>query len=239
MNEMDVIYGEELISKLLHRGIEFTTIYVPRNFNLDDEIILKNESILKYESEEEIFFLFERVDVIGIAKISPKIFEENYFFKELIFKKKYKNILLIDKILDQNNFGNIIKLSSAFNVDLFVFSKRKNAKITSTTNSVSSGETFFIDMLEINSINSFLRKIKKFNYEIIGTSSHKGTEPNDFFAKHKDRYKTIIIGSESKGINENMEKKIDHFLKIKINSVESLNASVAASIILFSLNSFK
>ena len=47
----------------------------------------------------------------------------------------------------------------------------------------------------------------------------------------------IIIGNEGNGMSENVKEMCDEFINIKINkSCESLNAGVAASIIMYEVS---
>jgi len=96
--------------------------------------------------------------------------------------------------------------------------------VQSTMGSIFRVNVYYAKTEEILSL------LKSKNYRIIG-SDMSGTSLYDFsFKKNSDAF---IIGSESHGIRTEMRNGIDEFITIPgEGKAESLNASVAASIIL-------
>jgi len=81
-----------------------------------------------------------------------------------------------------------------------------------------------------------LIKLKNKGYTVISTAnSPKAISLQEFsFPKNS----AVVIGSEGHGVAKEIFELSDRLLKIDINDeVTSLNASIAASIILFQLNS--
>ena len=87
----------------------------------------------------------------------------------------------------------------------------------------------FIDIVLYNSIFSLLKKIKSNNYWTIGldmSSKNKIKEINLV-----DQKIALVLGSEQNGISSEIQKKLDLVAQIDMSeSIESLNASVAAAI---------
>ena len=72
------------------------------------------------------------------------------------------------------------------------------------------------------------------DYKIIGT---KVTNGEDVRKSAIYSHFALVIGNEGQGISEIIEKLCDQFLYIKMNgNCESLNASVAASILLYEIS---
>ena len=86
----------------------------------------------------------------------------------------------------------------------------------------------------ITDTEKFIKDLKEQDYKIIGT---KVTNGKDVREASIYSHFALIIGNEGKGISDNIEKLCDEFLYIKMNDkCESLNASVAASILLYEIN---
>ena len=71
-----------------------------------------------------------------------------------------------------------------------------------------------------------------------GPFEMKVTDGKDVKKINKESRYALIIGNQGQGMSENIGKLCDEYLYIKMNNnVESLNAAVAASILLYELGS--
>ncbi|MEE3343395.1 MAG: RNA methyltransferase [Bacilli bacterium] len=146
--------------------------------------------------------------------------------------KKYgNNILLVDKIHHPGNLGTIIRSAVAFNVDTIVINDSVdvyNQKVIQAT----QGMIFHINIIK-SSLIEFINKIKKDNYQIIGTDVREGISLDKFkpIKKH-----ALLIGNEGNGLDDDILNKCDTKINIEMNkNCESLNVGVATGIILFYL----
>ena len=155
-----------------------------------------------------------------------------------VCKKKSPNedlgekILLLDGIQDPGNLGTIIRSAKAFNIDTIILSNTccdlYNEKVIRAT----EGAIFKINIIRDDLV-KIIEEIKKKNINVYGTNVINGIDIKDV---NEEKY-AIIIGSEGNGISTEVEKHIDKNIYISINKeIESLNAGVATSIILYELN---
>lgn len=71
------------------------------------------------------------------------------------------------------------------------------------------------------------------DYNIIATSLNNSTSIRDYKFKDMD---IVVIGNEAKGVSEFIMDNADSYLNIPISeTVDSLNANVAASIIIYEM----
>ncbi len=143
--------------------------------------------------------------------------------------------LLLDGIQDPGNLGTIIRSAVAFNIDTIVLSPDTvdlyNPKVIRAT----QGMIFHINII-VSDLRTIIDSLKSKEVPIYGTRVDYGINLNILKSKDKKRY-ALVIGNEGNGISENVMEKCDEFLYIETNEVvESLNAGVAASIILYELN---
>ena len=144
-----------------------------------------------------------------------------------------EKVLILDHIQDQGNLGTIIRSAVAFNIDTIVISPDSvdiyNPKVVRS----NQGMMFHTNII-ITDTEKLIKELKEKDYKIIGTKVTNGKD-----VKEASIYShfALIIGNEGKGISDNIEKLCDEFLYIKMNDkCESLNASVAASILLYEIN---
>jgi len=143
-------------------------------------------------------------------------------------------LLILDGIQDPHNFGAISRSALAFGMDYIVIPKKRSAGITSGSIRASSGAIHSLNIIRVANISNFINKLKKFDFWTVGLKSGSGKS----IKEHKFSKRVgIVIGSEHDGISKKVESQIDFFTEITIEKekIESLNASVAASIVMFEL----
>ncbi len=156
----------------------------------------------------------------------------------LVYKKEKKQelgekILILDKVQDPGNLGAIIRSAVAFNIDTIICSKDTvdiyNPKVVRS----SEGMLFHIP-IHIKDLKTCIKELKEKDYKIVGT---KVTNGNDVRTSSIYSHFALIIGNEGQGISNEIDELCDEYIYIKMNeNCESLNASIAASILMYEIN---
>ncbi|MBU6339774.1 MAG: 23S rRNA (guanosine(2251)-2'-O)-methyltransferase RlmB [Rickettsiales bacterium] len=174
----------------------------------------------------------------GIAVECSKIPTKNQIdlLEELykLEKDQLPNLLLLDQLSDPQNIGAIIRSAVSFGVKKIIFCEHNAPKENAAMAKSSAGTIEIADLIVVTNFNNLIEKLKKIGYWCIGLEG----KSNHFINEIKD-YKPIalVIGSEGNGIRDLVKKNCDILAKIPIDEkVESLNASVAASIALYELS---
>lgn len=142
-------------------------------------------------------------------------------------------LLILDNIQDPGNLGTIIRSSKAFNIDTIVVSPNTVDIYNSKVLRATEGMIFHINII-VRELETFINDIKKDNYIIYGTKVDGGTNVKNI--KISSKY-ALVIGNEGNGMSLNICNLCDHYLYIKMNNeVESLNAGVATSILLYEMD---
>lgn len=141
-------------------------------------------------------------------------------------------ILLLDRLQDPGNLGTIIRSAVAFNFDTIILSNDTvdlyNSKVLRST----QGMLFNINILR-QDLTNVINELKNNNYTIYGTKVDNGYDVKEINNTNKF---ALIIGNEGTGISDNILKQCDKYLYIKMNNnCESLNAGVAASILMYEM----
>ena len=144
-----------------------------------------------------------------------------------------EKVLILDRIQDPGNLGTIIRSAVAFNIDTIICSPDTVDFYNPKVVRASQGMMFHLPILVLDTEKT-IQELKKKDYKIIGTKVTNGEDVrNAAIYSHF----ALVIGNEGQGISEIIEKLCDQFLYIKMNgNCESLNASVAASILLYEIS---
>ena len=156
----------------------------------------------------------------------------------LVYKRKKEKdlgekILILDRIQDPGNFGAIIRSAVAFNIDTIICSNDTVDLYNPKVIRASQGMMFHIPIIFADT-KKIIKELKQKDYKIIGT---KVTNGHDVRTSSIYSHFALVIGNEGQGISKEIDELCDEYLYIKMNeNCESLNASVAASILLYEIN---
>lgn len=212
-----LIEGEHLVFECYKENLlKEIFILEGEDFSMDTKINIVTKKVMKKISSTDSI-----PNVIGVS-----------------YKKKEENtlgnkILILDGIQDPGNLGTIIRSSAAFNIDTIVINNKcvdlYNSKVVRST----QGMIYKLNIINRDLI-SFIKEIKEEDFTVYGTKVDGGTDIRNI---NIDSRFAIIIGSEGNGMTRDVSSLCDDYLYIKMNdNVESLNAGVAASIILYEVD---
>ncbi|GAB5465824.1 MAG: 23S rRNA (guanosine(2251)-2'-O)-methyltransferase RlmB [Candidatus Kapaibacteriales bacterium] len=139
-------------------------------------------------------------------------------------------LLVLDEIKDVHNLGAIARTAAALGAYGIIVPDRNSAPVNPTTLKISAGTLEFFPVATSKNIKQTIDYMKGEGFTVIGTEMN-GT--NRYTEDLYDGPTCIVIGSEEKGMRQSVKDKCDKTVSIDISDkVESLNASVAAAIIL-------
>lgn len=138
------------------------------------------------------------------------------------------NVIILDNLKDPGNIGTIIRSAVAFNYETIIISPNSADVYNIKTIRATEGMLYKINII-IKDLNEIIPDLKNKGYKIVGTDVQKGSHPYKISVAH-----ALIIGSEAKGMSDEVKKLCDEFFYIPMNEkCESLNAGVSASILMY------
>lgn len=147
-------------------------------------------------------------------------------------RAKIPVLLMLDQIEDPHNFGAILRSAVAFGIQGVIVPKHHMAPLNTVAIKTSAGAALRIPIARVTNLTDAIEQLKERGYWIVGATG-SGTTP--LTALDLGRPVVIVIGSEGKGLRPRVEKACDYRVSIPlVGPVESLNASVAAGILLWS-----
>ncbi len=194
-----------------------------------EEVILEQDEVLALDvpiiyTTKEIIHKISTLDhPVSVLALCKKVPESSFLGRR---------VLMLDDIQDPGNLGTIIRSAVAFDIDTVVLSPNTvdlyNPKVVRATQGMLFYVSFFRDDLV-----SVISKLKEDMIPIYGTHVEYGTSVFDVRDHHSY---ALVVGNEGSGVHENILDLCDQYLCIEMNgNVESLNVSVASSILLYEL----
>lgn len=140
-------------------------------------------------------------------------------------------IIIADEITDPHNLGAIIRTANAAGADGVIIPKHRSAGINAVVAKTSAGAVYHTKVAKVASLPKTVDMLKKEGIWVFGADMDG--EKNIFKADISGAL-ALVVGSEGKGIGKLMKEKCDFLVKIPmLGKTESLNASVAAGIIMY------
>jgi len=162
--------------------------------------------------------------IIGVCNIDKK---------ELDIKK-YKKVLILDKVQDPGNLGTIIRTADAFAFDCIILGKGTTSLYGQKVIRSTQGSNFHIDCFDNIDLVDLLEKMTDFSVFATSLKADKYIEQLNNITGNV----AVIFGNEGAGVSEEILDKVNNLLKISMpGKAESLNVSIAAGIVMHYISS--
>lgn len=234
----DLILGRNAVIEALKSDRTIECLYVSKG-DLEGSIkvalgLAKDKGVVVKEADRrKLDVMCEGLNHQGIvAKVTPFKYCEVSDILEVAERKNEKPfIVILDEIEDPHNLGSIIRTAELCGVHGIIIPKRRNVGVTSTVYKCSAGAIEHMKIAKVTNINATIDILKEKGIWIYGAD----IEGKDFsYNTDFSGACALIIGSEGKGISSLTLKKCDLLVKIPmIGKINSLNASVAGSIMMY------
>ncbi len=168
-----------------------------------------------------------------IAQVMPHATLTDEEFMEMLAEKDTPLILALDSIQDPHNLGAIIRTAVAAGADGLILPKDRSAPLSGTVLKISAGALPHLPVCLTTNLVRMLQKLKEKNIWICSTLKGSG---QTIYSTDLTLPLCLVIGSEEKGIRPLVRKQSDLEVSIPMTGImDSLNASVAAAVVLFEI----
>lgn len=221
-----LVYGKNVLKDVEAKKIR--RVYISENFR-DKEIInyLESNHIRYfYRPKSQLDKMVDR-NHQGII-IDMDSFEYSSF--ESILNEDF--IVALDHLEDVHNFGAIIRTCEAAGVKSILIPKDRSVRVNDIVMKTSCGALDRVKIVLVNNLCETLKKLKKENY-FVYSAFMDGVDYQT--VSYADK-KVLVIGNEGHGVSKIIESITDTKISIPMKgSINSLNASVAAGILIFNI----
>jgi 23S rRNA (guanosine2251-2'-O)-methyltransferase len=140
-------------------------------------------------------------------------------------------ILILDEIVDPQNFGALVRTAECAGVHGIITTKHHTAIINSTVARASAGAVAHVGIAKVTNLAQTLDELKEKGIWIVGADANA---PKYYYEVDYTMPVAIVIGNEGRGLRFLTKQKCDFLVKIPMyGKVESLNASVAGALIMY------
>jgi 23S rRNA (guanosine2251-2'-O)-methyltransferase len=144
-------------------------------------------------------------------------------------------IVALDSITDPRNLGAIVRSAAAFGAHGVLIPERRSAGMTAAAWKTSAGTAARIPIARATNLNRSLRTYADAGLSLIGLDGHAATTLSEVAGTLGPV--VLVVGSEGAGLSRLVRVTCDTLVSIPISeSIESLNAGVAAGIALYELS---
>lgn len=140
-------------------------------------------------------------------------------------------MVLLDGITDPRNFGAIIRSAEVLGAHGVVVEERRSPPLSATVAKTAAGATSYLPVAQTKNLPRLMDALKQDGVWVYGAA---GEASRDLRQLDYDRKLALVIGAEGEGLRRLVREKCDELVSIPVRGrVQSLNASVAASILLY------
>lgn len=141
-------------------------------------------------------------------------------------------LLVLDHLQDPQNLGTLMRTAEAMGVHGIILPDRRAARVTPAVTNSSAGAVERMRVAQVTNLNRTIDYLKSRDIWVAGLDSEPTTPLLD--PKTLDGALALVVGSEGSGLSRLTRDKCDFLVRLAmVGEVESLNAAVAGSIVLY------
>ena len=217
--------------------------YIVEGIKMVKEVINENQEIALIAIREDFKIDFDTKNIKTVT-ISNKIFNDISDVKTpqgilAVIKKNQNNqietnsdyILALDSLQDPGNMGTIIRTADSANINQIIINKTTVDPYSPKVIRSTMGAIYRTNIIEVEDLKATLKEMKLKGFQII-TTDLKATQ--SIYDINYNNKTVVVIGNEANGVSQEILQTADKKVIIPmLGKTESLNASIAASIMIY------
>ena len=222
------VFGKNVFNELKENVKSIKKVYIAKNFT--------DKEIIKFIQDNKISYA-----VMDDHKMDGMVEGRHQGIIAVIDDYEYSDyrdmlndniVVMLDHLEDPHNFGAIIRTCEAAGIKSIIIPKDRSVSVTSTVMKTSAGALEHVDIAMVNNLVNVIDDFKDNGY-FVYAADMDGTNYKQ--VNYSDKV-LLVIGSEGNGLGRLVKKNCDEILSIpQFGHVNSLNASVAAAILIYGI----
>jgi 23S rRNA (guanosine2251-2'-O)-methyltransferase len=144
-------------------------------------------------------------------------------------------IVALDSVTDPRNLGAVVRSAAGFGAHGVLIPERRAAGMTASAWKTSAGAAARVPVAQAVNLTRQLKAYQEAGCMVVGLAADGDVSLPDFDLA--DGPLVVVVGSEGQGLSRLVSETCDQLLSIPMaSSLESLNAGVAASIVLYAVD---
>ena len=224
-----VVEGVKLVEEAVKENAKIKQIIVcedtTRTYEIPTHIMLE---IAKYECISVSNKIFNIITQVTNPQGIMAIIEKNAQDTQIDYAQDI--IVVLDDVQDPGNLGTILRTVDSIGLNQIIVSKGTADAFNSKVVRSTMGAIFRIKIIEVENLAQAIKEMRKHHFKLMVTSLQTKNSIYDIdFNK-----KIIVIGNEANGVSKEIQDMADEKAKIPmLGRTESLNASVAAGVVMY------
>lgn len=222
------VFGKNVFNELKDNIKSIKKVYLANNFN--------DKDIIRFIKENKISYSFmdnKKMDgMVDGRHQGIIIVVDDYEYVDFHEMLNDKIVVMLDHLEDPHNFGAIIRTCEAAGIKSVIIPKDRSVSVTATVMKTSAGALEHINVAMVNNLVNVINDFKDNGFFVYAADMDGENYKNVSYA---DKV-LLVIGSEGNGVSRLVKKNCDQILAIpQYGHVNSLNASVAAAILIYGI----
>lgn len=236
----DLLIGRNAVTEALKSDREIDTLILMRNNNnpaLSRLASMAKEkgAVVKEVDSKKLDFMCGGANHQGVAAYVAA--HEYSSVGDILAYAEEKGekpfIVVCDEIEDPHNLGAIIRTAECAGVHGVIIPKRRSASLNFTVGKTSAGALEYMRVARVSNLASTLDELKEKGCWVYGADM----DGTDYKKTDFSGAVVLVIGSEGKGIGKLIRQKCDAIVSLPMKgNINSLNASVAAGILMYEIS---
>ncbi|WP_370636526.1 23S rRNA (guanosine(2251)-2'-O)-methyltransferase RlmB [Cohnella sp. CFH 77786] len=140
-------------------------------------------------------------------------------------------LVLLDEVEDPHNLGSVLRTADCTGVHGVIVPKRRSASLTAVVAKTSAGAVEYVPVARVANLVQTIEKLKEAGVWVAGAA---GEAPGDVYRANLTGPLAVVIGNEGRGLSRLVRESCDFLVSLPMfGRINSLNASVAAGVILY------
>ena len=234
----ELVVGRNPVIECLHARVPATALYIAQGTRNDDRL---TEAVQLAHSRSIPLIEVPRIELDSMTgnglhqgvglQIPPFEYADVFDLISTAAEGKEQGmIVVLDNITDPRNLGAVIRSTAAFGGQGVVIPERRSASVTAVAWRTSAGTAARLPVAKATNITRALKEFQQNGYQVVGLDAGGDTTYDSYDGTGPV---VIVVGSEGKGLSRLVRETCDVLVSVPTTSwVESLNASVAAGVVL-------
>ena len=234
----ELVVGRNPVIECLHARVPATALYIAQGTRNDDRL---TEAVQLAHSRSIPLIEVPRLELDSMTgnglhqgvglQIPPFEYADVFDLISTVADSKEQGmIVVLDNITDPRNLGAVIRSTAAFGGQGVVIPERRSASVTAVAWRTSAGTAARLPVAKATNITRALKEFQQNGYQVVGLDAGGDTTYDSYDGTGPV---VIVVGSEGKGLSRLVRETCDVLVSVPTTSwVESLNASVAAGVVL-------
>ncbi|MFX3674678.1 MAG: 23S rRNA (guanosine(2251)-2'-O)-methyltransferase RlmB [Paenisporosarcina sp.] len=234
----EILAGKNPVLEALRSGREMNKVWIAegvKKAGVAELLQLAREAgiIVQFVPKNKVDQLTDGANHQGIAAsvAAYRYAELDELFESALSRNEDPFFLILDELEDPHNLGSILRTADATGVHGVIIPKRRAVGLTAVVAKTSTGAIEHIPVVRVGNLAQTVDDLKKRGVWIAGTDAKGSADYRRMDAKLP---LAVIIGSEGKGMSRLLKEKCDFLYHMPmVGKVTSLNASVAAALLMY------